>query len=122
MYVSANLWVTNARSGRNLHEPRADGGRADQPRRTRLRYFFSPLEGAHHLRHRSGRGRHVDAHGRAASVSRGGKSEEGNLDVHQLARWRGDVGPCDLRYDAIHSPTRIDTLHRTGGIDGLVAA
>jgi len=32
------------------------------------------------------------------------------------------VGPCDLRYDAIHSPTRIDTLHRTSGVDGLVAA
>ena len=90
MFASANLpitiWVTNARSRRNLHEPRADGGRADQPRRTRLRHFFAPAEGAHHLRDRTGRGRHVDAGRGAAAVSRGRQSEEGNLDVHQLAR------------------------------------
>ena len=50
--ASANPWVTNARSGRNLHEPRADGGRTDQPRRTRLRHLLAPAEGAHHLRDR----------------------------------------------------------------------
>src|ERR1700692_3922307 len=39
------IWVTNARSRRNLHATRADGGRTDQSRRTRLRHFFAPAEG-----------------------------------------------------------------------------
>src|ERR1700676_3522993 len=69
MFASANPWVINPRSGENLHEPRADGGRADQPRRTRLRHFFSPLERAHHLPDRTGRGWHVDAGRRAIVVS-----------------------------------------------------
>src|ERR1700710_2834527 len=90
--LPTNPWVIHARSGGNLHEPRADGGRADQPRRTGLRYLFTLAERADHLRHRSDRGWHVDADGRATAVSRSRESEEGNLDVHQLAGRRGDIG------------------------------
>src|ERR1044072_5596185 len=65
MFASAcsllTLGVTNECSRYNLHEPRSDGGRADQPRRTRLRHFLAAPERAHHLRDRSGRRWHVDA-------------------------------------------------------------
>src|SRR4030081_1434184 len=76
MDVRLQPWVTNARSGGNLHEPRADGGRADQPRRTGLRYLFAAAEGAHHLPPRSDRGWHVDADGRATAVSRSRKTKK----------------------------------------------
>src|SRR4030088_873538 len=122
MFAPANPWVINARSGGNLHEPRADGGRTDQPRRTRLRHFLAPPERAHHLRDRTGRGWHVDANGGTAAVPRSRESEEGNLDVHQLAGRRRDVGPCDLRHHAVHPSAGFDALHWAGGIDGLVAA
>ncbi len=42
-------------------EPRAHGGRADQPRRARLRHLLAPAEGADHLPDRAGRGRHGGA-------------------------------------------------------------
>src|SRR5271156_3844193 len=120
--LSANPWVTNARSRRNLYEPRADGGRADQPRRARLRHFFAPAERAYHLPDRAGRGRHVDAGRRAAVVPGSGKPEEGNLNVHQLARRRGDIGAGNLRHHAVHSAAGIDAVHGAGGLDGLAAA
>ena len=80
----------------------ADGRRADEPRRARLRSAFAPVEGAHHLRDGSGRGPHggIDLH--AASVPRGREPQERNLDVHQLAGRRGDGGHGDLRHDAVH--------------------
>ena len=49
---------------------------------------------------------------RAAAVPRGGESEEGNLDLHQLAGRRGDLGPRDLRHDAVHPPAGLDAVHR----------
>jgi FKBP-type peptidyl-prolyl cis-trans isomerase 2 len=54
------------------------------------------------FRDRPGRGRHVGAGRRAAAVSGSRKSEEGNLDVHQLAGRRGDIGSGDLRHHAVH--------------------
>src|SRR5690349_10044188 len=120
--TSANSWVTNARSGGNLHEPGANGGRTDQPWRTGLRYFLAPLEGAHRLRDRGGRGWDVDADRRPAFVSRSGESEKGNLDVHQFARRGGDIGTCDLRHHAIHPPAGFDPVYGAGGLDGLAAA
>jgi len=83
--------------------------------------FFAPAEGAHHLFDRTGRGWHVDPGGRAASVSRSRESEEGNLDVHQFARRRGDVGSCDLRHHAVHPSAGVDALHGSGGVDGFAA-
>src|SRR5215469_14303698 len=53
----------NERPSRSLHEqPGADGGRADQPRRARLRHLFAPVEGADHLprRPRQRHGREPD--------------------------------------------------------------
>src|ERR1700757_2824634 len=118
MSASANPWVTNARSGRNLHATRADGGRADQPRRAGLRHFLAPPETAHRLRDRTGRGWHVDADRRATAVSRSREPQEGNLDVHQLP-WRGgDVGAGDLRHDAVYPAAGLDALTRAGGLDG----
>jgi len=48
--------------------------------------FLAPAERAHHLSDRTGRGWHVDAGGRAASVSRSRESEEGNLDGTSIRR------------------------------------
>ena len=45
-----------------------------------------------------------------------------NLDVHQLAGWRGDIGSCDLRHDAAYPLARIDGLHGAGGVDGISAS
>ena len=43
-------------------------------------------------------------------------------DVHQLARWCGDVGPVDLRHDAVHQAESIDAwLIGHGGVDGVAA-
>jgi hypothetical protein len=38
--------------------------------------------------------------------------------VHQLARRRGDVGPVDLRHDAVHQAQGLDAGDRAGGLDG----
>ena len=44
-----------SRSGRDLRQHAgADGGRADRPRRARLRHLFAPAEGADHLPDRAG--------------------------------------------------------------------
>jgi ATP-dependent Clp protease protease subunit len=48
---------------------------------------------------------------RAAAVPRVREPEEGNQHVHQLARRRGDVGPGDLRHDAVHPSAGRDAVH-----------
>ncbi len=114
--------MIHARSGRNLHEPRANGGRTDQPGRACLRYLFAPAERAHHFRNRSRRGSHggIDLH--AAVVPRIREPEKRNLDVHQLAGRRSDVGTGDLRHHAVHSSAGVDAVHGPGRIDGIAAA
>ena len=47
--------------------------------------------------------------------------EERNLDVHQLAGRRGDVGHGDLRHHAVRASAGLDAVHRPGRLDGLAA-
>ena len=54
------------------------------------------------------RRRDGDADRGATFVSGSRKSEKRNLDVHQLARRRGDVGHGDLRHHAIHPAAGLD--------------
>ncbi len=51
-----------------------------------------------------------------------GEPQEGNLALHQFAGRRGDVGPRDLRHNAIHQAEGVDAVRRPGGVDGLAAA
>mmetsp|Transcript_67100 Transcript_67100/g.176984 ORF Transcript_67100/g.176984 Transcript_67100/m.176984 type:complete len:202 (+) Transcript_67100:25-630(+) len=60
--------------------------------------------------------------GRAIALPRGAERREANLHVHQLARRRGDVGPRNLRYDAVREATRRHALCRAGVLHGLAAA
>ncbi len=34
----------------------------------------------------------------------------------------GDIGSCDLRHHAVHSPAGLHALHRAGRVDGFAAA
>lgn len=47
---------------------------------------------------------------------------EGNRDVHQQPGRRGDLGPLDLRHDAVHPAEGLDAGDRAGGLDGLAAS
>ena len=66
------------------------------------------------------RGREPDL--RPAAVPGSGEPEQGHRHLHQFAGRHGDLGPGDLRHDAIHPPAGLDGLHRPGGLDGLAAA
>jgi hypothetical protein len=79
--------LSGPRAGKGaVHEQfGADGGRADQPRRTRLRHLIAAVEGADHLPGRADPRRRRQPHVRPAVVSRGGKPEQGHQFLHQLA-------------------------------------
>ena len=47
---------------------------------------------------------------------------QGHRVLHQFAGRRGDLGPGDLRHDAVHPLAGFDRVHRPGGVDGLAAA
>ncbi len=51
-----------------------------------------------------------------------GEPEQGHRLLHQLAGRGRDLGPGDLRHDAIHPLAGLDRVHRPGGVDGLAAA
>ena len=109
-------------ASRSAHAARPDGGRADQPRRTRLRHLLAPAEGQHHLHRHADRRQRREPGDRADAVPRGRGPGQGHPALHQQPG-RVDHGRAgDLRHDAVHQAGRADLLHRPGGVDGGGAA
>ena len=97
---------------------RADGRRADQPRRAGLRHLLAAAQGQHHLHRDADRRRGGEPGDRADAVPRVGGPGEGHPAVHQQPG-RLDHGRAgDLRHDAVHPARRADLLPRPGGVDG----
>ena len=101
---------------------RADGDRAERPRRARLRHLLAAAEGARGVPGRPGERGDRQPDRRAAPVSRIGESRQGHFVLHQLARRLGVGGTRDLRHDAVRQARRVHAVRRPGGEHGRAAA
>ena len=121
-YVARNQWVALYHAERRHHATRADGRRADRPRRALVRHLLAAAERPGRVPRRPGRRGDGQPDRRPARPSRVRRPRQGHPPLHQFPRRLDLRRPGDLRHDAVHPPRRADDLLRDRDVDGLAAA